>query len=88
MGVASGNSNPARKHVAGTLNATTAAAVALGVIYKGVWFNAAGTIDYVDSAGNKVPVTGAVGSCYPTEGYGAVTGGATTLSAGDFNLLL
>jgi hypothetical protein len=81
------NSWPALKHLSGTLFSDTAAAVANDVIYKAIWFNVAGTLDVVDTGGTKVKVIGSVGSVYPCQSFGAVTGGNTTLSAGDFNYL-
>lgn len=95
------NPNPAMKHVAGTLSASTAAAITdtaafavtnkyantAGFRYKAIWFNVAGTLDVVDSFGTKVKVIGAAGSVCPLQNCGAVTGGNTTLSNGDFNLL-
>lgn len=95
------NPNPAFKHVAGVLSASAAAAktdtIAFAVAnkypttndfrYKAIWFNVVGTLDIVDINGTKVKVIGAAGSCYPLQNYGGVTGGNTTLSDGDFNLL-
>lgn len=95
------NANPAMKHVAGTLSASAAAALTDTAAfattnkyaasslfrYKAIWFNVAGTLDVVDSAGTKVKVIGGAGSVYPLQNCGAVTGGNTTLANGEFNLL-
>jgi hypothetical protein len=78
------NSNPAHQHATPALHATTAAAQAAGVIYKCVWFNVAGSLDIVDLAGNKETVVGGIGSNYPMENFGVVTGGGTTLTEGQF----
>lgn len=78
------NSHPAHQHNNPTLHATTAAAVAAGIVYKGIWFNIAGALDVVDLAGTLKTVTGGVGSVYPMENYGVVTGGGTTLSTTGF----
>lgn len=81
------NSFPARKHLSGTLVADTAAAVAAGVLYKAVYFSVAGGLDIVDFYQNKVTITGGIGTVYPVSNYGAVTGGGTTLTAGQFVFL-
>lgn len=80
----SNNSNPAHRHDNPSLHATTADAVAAGIVYKAIWFNIAGAVDVVDLAGSKKTVTGSVGSVYPCENYGIVTGGGTTLTTTGF----
>ena len=84
---ASNNPNPAHRHDNIALVASAAAAVAAGVVYKGVWFNVAGSADVVDLSGNLETVTGGIGSCYPLENYGVVTGGGTTLTQGQYLLI-
>lgn len=81
------NANPAEIHDNTALHATTAAALAAAIVYKGVYFNVAGALDIVDLAGNKKTVTGAVGTIYPVQNFGAVTGGGTTLTQSQFLLL-
>lgn len=80
----SNNSNPAHRHDNPALHADTATAIAAGIVYKGIWFSIAGSIDVVDLSGNKKTVTGGVGSVYPCENFGIVTGGGTTLSTTGF----
>ncbi len=80
--------NSAIDHAQPTLHATTAAAIAAAIEYKGVWFNVAGAVDVVSRAGNKLTVTGGIGSVYPVQNFGVVTGGGTTLTNTQFLLLL
>ena len=74
---------PARGHVALAAAATTAAAYANAILYKGVYFNAAVDVDIVSAKQEKVTVKGVKGLVYPVQNYGFVTGGGTTASTGD-----
>jgi hypothetical protein len=81
------NSWPARRHDNTALHATTAAALAAAILYKGIYFNATGDLDVVDASGNKETVKGVKGGVYPLQNFGAVTGGGTTLSQSDYLML-
>lgn len=81
------NPHSAKQHSSLALHATDDAAIAAGILYKAVYFNVAGSLDVVDAAGTLETVTGAIGTVYPVQNYGAVTGGGTTLTEGQFLLL-
>lgn len=91
MAGTAGKGVPVRGTVQGhhqpSLFATAATAQATGIIYAAIAFFADGTVDYVDSNGNSVPVTWVKGSVYPVPGYGVTTGGNTTLTSSQFALL-
>lgn len=73
------DNNPALGHSQPTLHATAAAAIAAGIKYKGIWFSVAGTVNVVDvRSGEQLSVAGGVGSCYPVQNWGVVTGGTLT----------
>ena len=74
------NSWPARGHNNPTLHATPAAAIAAGIVYKGIYFQATGDVDLVDSKGTLKTVKGIAGVTYPVQNFGVVTGGGTTLT--------
>lgn len=71
----------ARRHVTPAL---LASAITTGQLYKGLYWNADGIADVVDSYGATKKIYSVKGGTYPVQSYGVVTGGNTTLSAGDF----
>jgi hypothetical protein len=75
---------PARRNDNIALHASTAAALAAGIVYQGIYFNATGDLDVVDVTGSKKTVKGVKGGIYPVQNFGPVTGGGTTLTQGDY----
>lgn len=87
------NSSPAKRHTSAALAPTAAAAkLACDAIrpnfrYKAIYFNAAGSLDVIDTYGHVETITGAIGTTYPEANCGVQTGGGTTLTQGQFILL-
>ncbi len=75
MGTAAQNSYPAVDHLAPSQPANAAAAIALGIVYKGVWFNTPCSLVIVSFVGTSKTITGGVGSLYPCQNFGVLSGG-------------
>ncbi len=85
MATAAQNDYPAVDHAGPTQPSDAAAAIALNIIYKAVWFNTACSLVIVSAKGNSKTITGGIGSCYPCQNYGVLSGGTVNT---DYVLLI